>query len=332
MKRLTLLSLIALAATSPLAAQRVTVRDGRPLARTEGFAYSTRAVIGVTLDMRPSAGDSLGATLSAVTPGGPAARAGLVAGDIITRFNGTALVERTRGGEREEEADQSRPAMKLLELTSQMSVGDTVTVEYRHERQRRTARIVTEAAGGMFFGGSPDVRVYTREGPEGVRRFRMEEFPRGEIEERMLGPLAMTMPGNGEFFFRVGGPLAGVQFAPINEDLGRYFGVTEGVLVLETPDTSAHIDLKGGDVILAIDGRKPANVGHLHRILASYQGSETVRFEVMRDRRRVNVEAKAEDLRSPHRVMLDRSLPSRVPMEAPAPEPSRPRQRGRTGA
>jgi membrane-associated protease RseP (regulator of RpoE activity) len=132
MKRLTLLSasltlsasLAVLAAASPLAAQRVTVRDGRPLARGEGYTYSfsNRAVIGVTLDMRPSGGDSLGATLSAVTPGGPAATAGLLAGDIITRFNGTALVERTRAGDRDEETEQSRPAMKLLELTSQMSV------------------------------------------------------------------------------------------------------------------------------------------------------------------------------------------------------------------
>jgi hypothetical protein len=333
MKRLTLLSLVALAAASPLAAQRVTVRDARPL-RTEGFVFSNRAVIGVTLDMRPSAGDSLGATLSAVTPAGPAARAGLVAGDIITRFNGTVLVERARGGEREEEVERSRPAMKLLELTSQMSVGDTVSVEYRRERQRRTTRIVAEQAGAMVLGGEPGMRFYTEEGPgrSGFRMFADDELKRSE---ELRGQLErMRVPGmtGDQFFFRFGGPIGGVQFAPINEDLGRYFGVTDGILVLATPDTSAHVDLKGGDVIVAVDGRKPADVGHLHRILASYQGEETVRFEVMRDRRRVNVEAKAEDLRGPHRVMFDRGLPSRVPMETPAPEPSRPRQRGRTGA
>ena len=30
---------------------------------------------------------------------------------------------------------------------------------------------------------------------------------------------------------RLGGPFGGIQFAPLNADLGRYFGTTDGILV-----------------------------------------------------------------------------------------------------
>src|SRR6266571_2464772 len=56
----------------------------------------------VTTDANPAM-DSLGARLEAVTPGGPAAKAGLKAGDVITRFNGTALAGGGGGAGAEDE-------------------------------------------------------------------------------------------------------------------------------------------------------------------------------------------------------------------------------------
>lgn len=346
-----LYSLVALAAiASPLAAQRVQVyeapRSGA-IARTPApmtYTASRRAVIGVTIDMRPSDSDSLGATLSGVTPGGPAARAGLLAGDIITKFNGTALADRGRRANADEPEDQSGPALKMLELAARMSPGDTVAVEWKRdrERNRRTARIVAEAASGMVFSGGPDFRVYTDEGP-GRFKFNFEDGPRSLLElqgrlEELRGPLA-GLPGmnGGNVFVRLGGPFGGIQFAPLNADLGRYFGTTEGILVLETPDTSAHVDLKGGDVILAVGDRKPTNVEHLFRILGSYEDAETIRFDVMRDKRRVTVEAKAEDIRGAGRMRLferrmreGEPLLERTPAPAPAERPA-PRRTPRSG-
>src|SRR6267143_6824491 len=51
-----------------------------------------RGRIGVIVDTRANdAGDKIGARIEGITPGGPAEKAGLKAGDVITRFNGTAL-------------------------------------------------------------------------------------------------------------------------------------------------------------------------------------------------------------------------------------------------
>ena len=328
------------AIVSPLAAQRVQVYDAPRsdgVTRAPGmgvmtYTTSRRAVIGVTIDMRPSDNDTLGATLSGVTPGGPAARAGLLAGDVVTKFNGTVLADRGRRSADAEDEDQSGPAVRMLELAARMSPGDTVSVEWKRdrERNRRTARIVAEAAAGVLAGIGPDFRVYTDEGP-GRFKFNFDGGPRRMIElqgqlENLPGFEALRGMNGDHVFLRVGGPFGGVQFAPLNADLGRYFGTSEGILVLETPDTSAHVDLKGGDVILSVDGRKPAGVEQLMRILGSYDDAETVNFDVMRDKRHVAVTAKAEDVRGGARVrMLERQLmPDRSPdMEGPTPAPPR---------
>ena len=341
-------TLILCAGAMPLVAQESGRIFVTPRATTRGYTITTdmapshRGVIGVGVDLRPGANDSIGATLSSVTPGSAAAGAGIVAGDIITKFNGTALVDRARRSADDGEADQSQPGLKLLELASHMSPGDTVAVEWKHDRQRKTSRLVAQPAATMVYSSDatpgPDVRFFTNDGPGHFKfNFTTPDGP-GAVEElegrleALRAPMAMGgMPGE-RMFMRMGGPLGGVQFAPLNADLGKYFGTTDGILVLETPDTSAHIDLKGGDVILAIGDRKPANVEHLLRILGSYQDSEVVHFDVMRDHRRMTVDAKAEDLQPGQRwkILTDRLEPTRdEPMrEEPAtPRPTEPRRR-----
>ena len=104
-----LYSILALASVAaPLAAQRTEVYTTEPRAMSTTVTASRRAIIGVTVTTRPSAGDTLGATIAAVTPGGPAAKAGILAGDIITKFNGTALAERRARTQGEDEVPCSR--------------------------------------------------------------------------------------------------------------------------------------------------------------------------------------------------------------------------------
>ena len=64
-------------------------------------AFAARRVrIGVVVRTRPSETDSIGALLDAVTPGGPAADAGLRAGDIIVKFGTTLRHQHRRRGRR----------------------------------------------------------------------------------------------------------------------------------------------------------------------------------------------------------------------------------------
>lgn len=264
-RSLTLLALGA-ATVAPLAAQERQARvwiNGQEV-RPFDLIASRKARIGVTLDMRAVANDAVGATIAAVTPGGPASDAGLQSGDIITKFNGRSLVESS--GERQD--NESLAALRLIEMVARVEPGDTVAVEYRRGRETRTVRIVTARERDLVMDG----RFEWREGPE-TDNVRIRGMPRFSI-------------GDGrEFAFAFGGPLAEIELAPINADLGSYFGTVEGVLVIDAPANNS-FGLKGGDVILSVDGRKAQGPSSLHRILASYDIGDTVKLEIMRNRSR----------------------------------------------
>jgi S1-C subfamily serine protease len=97
-------------------------------------------------------------------------------------------------------------------------------------------------------------------------------------------------PGD-RFEFLVGSPLGDLELAPLNSDLGQYFGTTEGVLVIRAPKDGT-LGLRGGDVVQAVDGRKPAGPSHLMRILRSYDRGETFKLDILRNRKRETVTAR----------------------------------------
>jgi PDZ domain-containing protein len=246
---------------------------------TWSYAFSNRARIGVVVATdADEAKDKIGARIEAVTPGGPADDAGLQAGDIITKFNGTAL-----GGVASEDDEQSGPGNKLIELAHALEPGDTAKVEYRRGTQNKTAAIVAEDMGNRGYSFSmpriPDFQM------------TMPEFPRGF--------------GGENTFTIVGSPWGGLDMVTLNADLGEYFGTREGVLVVKTPEDST-LPVKGGDVILAIDGRKPTSPSSAMRILQSYEEGDTVKFDVMRHQRRSTVTWIVPDHEMRYRVTAPR--------------------------
>jgi S1-C subfamily serine protease len=123
-------------------------------------------------------------------------------------------------------------------------------------------------------GGRPFVFRYDRQdGP----------LPAGDFMERMDLP-----PGMDRLY---GGPLADLELAPLNPDLGQYFGTNDGVLVIHAPKDGT-LGLKGGDVVQAVDGRKPVSPSHLLRILRSYDRGETFKLDILRNRKRETISAR----------------------------------------
>jgi hypothetical protein len=239
------------------------------------FSFSgNRGRIGVVVKTVPDAADDkLGARIEAVTPSAPAEKAGLKAGDIITRFNGTAL-----GGVRSEDEDASGPGMKLIELARSLDPGDTVQVEYRRGSDSRKATLVAEE---VAWGGMP--------------RGEMAEIPEMPEMGHMLERLQGLRMGPGEIALTMGDAWGGIELVSLNPDLGEYFGTREGVLVVRASEDST-LPLKGGDVIVAIGGRKPTSPMHAMRILRSYESGETVSIEVLRKQKRATLSWKVPEL------------------------------------
>ena len=282
----------------PASAQTQDTRP-RTRVRVEGGPYGAfsfsdnRGRIGIIVDTRANAtGDKVGARVEGITPGGPAEKAGLKAGDVITRFNGTAL-----GGVAAENDEDSGPGMKLIELARELDPGDSVQVEYK--RGTEAAKKLTLVAQDL--GGDMMVRTFPRmPGMGGM-------FP--DMQMRM-GP---------DLDFRWGGPWGGIEMVKLNPELGEYFGTREGLLVVDTPEDSA-LKLKAGDVIQTIGGRKPTSPMHAMRILRSYEPGETVAIQVFRKKAQVTVSYKVPE-ESEHFYKTPREEPSwfeqRPKMEAP---------------
>lgn len=234
------------------------------------FTFTTgRPRIGVMLDVRGDPErDRLGARIESVTPDGPADKAGLKAGDIITRFNGTAL-----GGARGDDAEASGPARKLMELARKLEPGDTVDIEYRRDGETKKTKIVARDLEGTGL----------------ARRFRVQVPPMDMQFERSFPRMPMELDGgHGDFSVFVNEDAVGLHLADLNPELGEYFGAKQGVLVLETPKDST-VPLRAGDVIVTIDGRAPTSEAHAQRILRSYDAGETAKLEILRKQKKVTV-------------------------------------------
>ena len=239
-----------------------------------------RARLGIKVNLRPRESDSIGAYVDAVTPGGPADEAGIRSGDVITRLDGKSVLAggAAEGGDREQ---QSLPGLRLIELAARLEPGDTVPVEYRRAKERRTASVVT--------ADEPD--LVTRDGDRFTFAFRGPEMVGGARVSPSPALMERLEMGGPHWQFLSGSPLGRLELAPLNSDLGRYFGTEEGVLVVSAPKDSA-LGLKGGDVVLQVDGREPSGPSHLLRILRSYEVGETFKLDIMRDRKRQTVTAR----------------------------------------
>lgn len=247
------------------AARRIAELSTRRLPRIDarrfGFEFG-RPMLGITIGGESDDGPVEGVVVRGVTPGGPAVEAGLRAGDVITAVNDESLA-----------ADSSAAATrKLLDFMAGVEEGDTLDVEYLRDGTVAEVTLEPEARSPRMLS------------------FGMPEAPRA--------PHAPVAPGFSRFMFFGGrGGWGDMEMVPLTEDLGRYFGTDKGLLVVRAPSDDA-LQLKDGDVIHAIDGREPASVSHAVRILGSYQSGETLKIEIMRDKRRQTLDVEMPDDRS----------------------------------
>ena len=264
------------AAPSPY---RVFLRDSAGLMRVEAFPLR-RVRLGLTVSIEPRATDSIGAFVSAVTPGGPADRAGLRSGDLVLRLDGKPVIMPGAPAE-------VSPGIRVIELASQLAPNDTIAVELRRAERRRTVSLVTapDPDYAMLAGRLDSMRHAMGATQAMTRALAEREEELARVRRRMPAPQPMREKMT---WVRIVGPLAGLELATMNPSLAEYFGVSEGVLVTRA-DTSAPLGLKGGDVILSVDGRKPSSPAHLARILASYEPGETVSLEVVRSRKHLTL-------------------------------------------
>lgn len=262
-----------------------------------------RPVIGVIL-----AADAQGfVQLSGVTPEGPAAKAGLRAGDRLLSVDGRAIAGKT-GEER---------LASARELLGNLEEGQAVALDY--ERDGKRARITVKAEKiprVMIFGGSGEFRL------PGANGFNIV-VPGIEMEIGRIAPFAgcadddkdCTLPLLSQAF-----RWRGLNLASVDAQLGRYFGTERGVLVLRGPEDFPA--LQSGDVILKIDGMAVDSPREAMRELQEKQPGDLVLIELLRDRRAQTVEITAPEASRALRFMV----PPPPPTPPAPPKPPKPPQ------
>ena len=233
-----------------------------------------RAMIGVQLSSDEGQG---GAKVVEVSPGGPAAEAGIKTGDIITSIGGQDLVK------------DSNPSRTMVEKMRDVDPNLKVQLGVLREGKKLNIDVTPRPAPQQVFRferrgpGGPE-----GPGTAGRREFNLPMPPAGPTGLGERQQIILNRMEDG-----VMGPrFHGMEFATISERLGSYFGVKSGVLVVRAGNNPV-LKLQDGDVIMAIDGREPTSAQHAGRILRSYQPGEKITLRVQRDRKVQTLEVKA---------------------------------------
>jgi S1-C subfamily serine protease len=250
-----------------------------------------RAMLGVNLGASvPNGG---GVRVEGVSPGGPAAEAGVKPGDVIV-------------------AVEAKPVSTGRELVRAMeSVEPGEKVELGLKRDGKPVKVAVEARplDNLFFVGTPGTPAMAAVRP----------LPAVPAVPALPALAALPFEGDVHWLLEDWGD---AEFVTMTPGLGHYFGTDKGVLVARAPE-DASLGLKDGDVIVAIGGREPQNGRHAMRILRSYQPGEAVEMRILRDRRAQTLSVKVPERAD--RDAMRRPIPPRAPlMSAPPLAPSPP--------
>lgn len=199
-------------------------REMAEATREQFAARSDRAMIGVLIADQ----DEQGVVVGGVTPDGGAEAAGVLADDVITGINGEPLT------------GLDKPGQRLREILEDVASGDPVNLVILRDGELSEVEVVTTKA------------------------YRADLVPHFDFDFDWL-PKASDWPGRvvalGNRFERHRDDL---KLVDIGADLGAYFNVDAGVLVLDTPPKSG---LKPGDIVKRIDGADVASSQEAYQLL-----------------------------------------------------------------
>jgi C-terminal processing protease CtpA/Prc len=278
------------------AARQIAILSDERLVQLRGieerfqFISHDRPRLGVTIG-GDEEGPVKGVEILGVSPGSAADEAGLRGGDLITSVNGETLGAPSTG----------EATARLLDFMQSVELGDTLDLGYI--RDGKTGEVQVEPAlveaqvfafmgdgSGLVAPSAPNIHVIP--GVPNAHRQMVFQW---------------RSDGWGD-----------MELVELSAGLGQYFGTDQGLLVVSAPESSS-LQLVDGDVIQKIDGREPTSVRHALRILGSYQAGESLKLEIMRDKKRRTLDVEIPD------DLSSGLVPHAAPVAQPASVPTPPR-------
>jgi S1-C subfamily serine protease len=208
--------------------------------------------------------------VTTVERGSPAARAGVVPGDVLVSFNSHDM----RGGSLQMRKWLRPGAPFVLRLRRNDAVR-VVRGTLGKAPENWEKRVVVELSV------PEQIEMRTRSpareptAPTGITRVRMPAPPPSSVLLPALGY------GGGLY------PFAGAEFTALNDDLSELLGVKDGVFVTNVAEGSpARMSgLRGGDVVLRADSIKVDTPIDLVRAIRAARPDNTVSLQIIRKRK-----------------------------------------------
>jgi membrane-associated protease RseP (regulator of RpoE activity) len=302
---------LALAGAATASAQQSKTAAPRPGYIGVSFRGESFYVVG------PGAENTAQVVVRDVSKGSPADKAGVKAGDEITRINGmspangkfgavartltegdtVALRIKRDGKEREftviaaarPEGYAGMMGDRTIIITADSVRGlmrDFMGSARIHLDTMRLPRVWMNGDSGNFnirierFGGKPGDTLFFGKDTVMLRHFRNGAPEAGELLRHFEGEL-----GPGAIFrsMELGSrAIAGAEFTDLDPAMKTYFGTDRGLLTLrvaaETP--AARAGLMAGDIIVKANGRAVTRVAELRNVIFAHP--ETLKLEILR--------------------------------------------------
>ena len=282
------IALAGAVALTTVTAPAVHAQSGDRLLRAIEIGRDSRIGASVTsVDSGDSKEAKAGVSIESVDPGGPADKAGVKAGDIVTDFDG----------------ERVRSVRQFTRLVQETTPGGSVQVVLSRAGQRVTVNITPERSS---FGEDFNMRLLDTP----LTRFRTPAPPTPPAAPAApRAPRAPAIPSPAwplELFAARNTGRLGITIESLDTQLAEYFGVKDGVLVksVAADSVASKAGLKAGDVITAINGRKVYDSSDVTRAIDRTETSGDLTIEVTRDKKTLTLKGKLEARESTSRTRV----------------------------
>lgn len=258
------------AAVAPVGHAQATARVPRALEVLGGRGSQ----IGVSIrDVRDD-DKAQGVVVEEVSAEGPAEKAGIKKGDVITEFDG----ERVRGVRQFTRLVQETPAGRKAQAVV-LRNGQRVTVSVE-PREGSAFSVFRDLDGGRVFGDLGRDFEFAMPAPPAP-------------------PAPPSVPDFQSFIWRSSNGL-GITVSDLSSQLADYFGVKDGVLVTAVSDNSvaARAGLKAGDVITSLNGGSVTDPSDLRRRVQRLSEGDEITIGIVRDKKPQTLKGKYESSRA----------------------------------
>lgn len=271
------------AAVAPVGHAQATARAPRALEVLGGRGSQ----IGVSIrDVRDDDKAAQGVVVEDVSAEGPAEKAGIRKGDVITEFDG----ERVRSVRQFTRLVQETPAGRKAQAVV-LRNGQRVTVSVE-PREGSAFSVFRDFDGGRVFGDLGRDFEFAMPAPPAPPA-------RPGIPAPPAPPAPPSVPDFQSFIWRSPNGL-GITVNDLSSQLADYFGVKDGVLVTAVSDNSvaAKAGLKAGDVITSLNGGPVTEPSDLRRRVQRLNDGDEITIGIVRDKKPQTLKGKYESSRA----------------------------------